>query len=71
MTAVATVVFLFTKFTEGAWVVVVIIPLLILLFHRIRAYYGRLGEVLGIGSIPPPPAPDGCWSSFRSTGSPG
>ena len=35
------------KFAEGAWVVVVVIPLLILLFHRIKAYYGRLGEVLG------------------------
>lgn len=55
VTAVATLVFLFTKFTEGAWVVVLIIPLLILLFHRIRAYYARLGQVLGIGSIPPAP----------------
>ncbi len=55
VTAVATVVFLFTKFVEGAWVVVVIVPLLIVLFHRIRAYYTRLGEVLGIGSTPPPP----------------
>jgi hypothetical protein len=55
VTAVATLVFLLTKFVEGAWVVVVIIPLLIVLFHRIRAYYGHLGEVLGIGSIPPAP----------------
>ncbi len=55
VTAVATLVFLFTKFVEGAWVVVVIIPLLIVLFHRIRAYYGQLGEILGIGSTPPTP----------------
>ena len=55
VTAVATLVFLFTKFTEGAWVVVVIIPLLIVLFHRIRSYYARLGAVLGIGSVPPAP----------------
>jgi hypothetical protein len=32
-----------------------VVPLLILLFHRIRAYYATLSEVLGIGSIPPPP----------------
>ena len=32
MTAVAVVVFLFTKFLEGAWVVVLTIPLLMLLF---------------------------------------
>ncbi len=55
VTAVATLVFLVTKFVEGAWVVVIIVPLLIVMFHRIRAYYARLGEVLGIGSIPPPP----------------
>ena len=55
VTAAATVIFLFSKFTEGAWVVVVVVPILILMFHRIRAYYGRLGEVLGIGSIPPAP----------------
>ncbi len=55
VTAVATVVFLFTKFVEGAWVVVVVIPLLIVMFHRIRAYYVRLGEILGIGSVPPMP----------------
>ena len=36
VTAVATVIFLFTKFLEGAWVVVVAIPLLILLFNRVQ-----------------------------------
>jgi amino acid transporter len=55
VTAVATVVFLVSKFTEGAWVVVVAIPVIILLFHRIHAYYERLGTVLGIGSVPPAP----------------
>ena len=55
VTAVATVVFLVSKFVDGAWVVVVVIPLLIVMFHRIRTYYVRLGEVLGIGSIPPSP----------------
>ena len=55
VTALATLVFLISKFTEGAWVVVVVVPLLILLFHRIRAYYAGLSGVLGIGSIPPVP----------------
>ncbi len=54
VTAVATMIFLFTKFVEGAWVVVVAIPLLILLFNRIEAYYRRTGEELEIGVIPPP-----------------
>ncbi len=57
VTAVATVVFLISKFIEGAWVVVVIVPLLILLFHRIHAYYQRLSGILGIGEVPPSPHP--------------
>ena len=44
ITAIATIVFLFTKFTEGAWVVVVAVPLFILLFLRIHAYYQRAGQ---------------------------
>ena len=54
-TAVATVVFLVTKFTEGAWVVVLAVPALIVLFTRIRRYYQRAGRALGRGAIPGPP----------------
>ncbi len=54
VTAVATVIFLFTKFVEGAWAVVVAIPLLILLFNRVEAYYTRAGRELGTGIIPGP-----------------
>ena len=56
MTAVATVIFLVTKFTAGAWVVVIAIPALILLFTRISRYYSTVGAELGLGSIPPKPA---------------
>jgi amino acid transporter len=55
VTAVATMVFLLSKFTEGAWVVVVVVPLIIVTFHRIHAYYDWLGKELGIGTIPPKP----------------
>jgi len=55
VTAVATIIFLFTKFVEGAWVVVVAIPLLILLFNRVNAYYARTVRQLGIGKVPGPP----------------
>jgi amino acid transporter len=54
VTAAATIIFLFTKFIEGAWVVVVAIPLLILLFNRVEAYYTRAAKDLGIGVIPGP-----------------
>jgi len=55
VTATATLIFLLTKFIEGAWVVVVAIPLFILLFNRVEAYYKRAADELGIGVIPPPP----------------
>jgi len=50
MTAIATVVFLFSKFLEGAWVVVVAVPAFVLLFVRIHSYYRRAASDLGIGS---------------------
>jgi amino acid transporter len=52
VTAAATVIFLLTKFTAGAWVVVVAVPALILLFTRIRRYYRRAGHALGLGAVP-------------------
>jgi amino acid transporter len=52
VTASATVIFLLTKFVDGAWVVVVTVPLFIVLFNRVEAYYGRAGQELEIGMIP-------------------
>ncbi len=54
-TAIATAVFLVTKFTEGAWVVVLAVPALIVLFTRIGRYYQRAGHALGRDAIPGPP----------------
>jgi amino acid transporter len=56
-TAVATAVFLLTKFAEGAWVVVAAIPAFMLLFTRVNRYYRRAGEELGLGRVPGPPQP--------------
>ena len=50
MTAVATVVFLLSKFVEGAWVVVVAVPSFVLMFTRVHAYYGRVGHDLGFAA---------------------
>ena len=57
VTAAATVIFLISKFTEGAWVVVVAIPAFILLFTRIHRYYRLAGDALGLDRIPGPPEP--------------
>lgn len=54
LTAVAGIVLLATKFLEGAWVVVVAIPLLMLLFSRVQRYYTEVGRELGLGEVPPP-----------------
>ncbi|WP_326721415.1 MULTISPECIES: APC family permease [unclassified Streptomyces] len=54
LTSVAGVVLLASKFVEGAWVVVLAIPLLMLLFARIQRYYAEVARELGLGEIPPP-----------------
>ncbi|MER0484677.1 APC family permease [Streptomyces sp. Edi2] len=55
LTAVAGVVLLTTKFLAGAWIVVLAIPLLMLLFARIQRYYTAVGAELGLGRIPARP----------------
>lgn len=52
LTGVATLLFVTTKFVEGAWVVVLVVPLLILLFTRIHRYYDRVARILHLGEIP-------------------
>ncbi|WUI68066.1 APC family permease [Nocardia sp. NBC_00403] len=60
LTAVAAVVLLAEKFTEGAWLLVIIVPALIILFARTESYYGSVAEQLSLGRIPalPPQSPD-------------
>ena len=55
MTAVAVIVFLASKFLEGAWVVVVAIPLLIMLFAHTETYYAKTAHDLRLGKTPPHP----------------
>ncbi len=55
VTGTATVIFLISKFTQGAWVVVVAIPTFIVLFSRIRAYYRRVAGALRLDEVPPKP----------------
>jgi amino acid transporter len=54
-TAVATIIFLISKFVNGAWVVVVAVPMFIFLFLRVHSYYDKAGRALGLGRIPPKP----------------
>jgi amino acid transporter len=55
LTFAATVIELVSKFLAGAWLVVVVIPLLVFLFMSVRRTYARIGAQLEIGRVPPPP----------------
>ena len=57
ITAIATIVFLISKFTEGAWVVVIAIPAFVFLFLRIHAYYERARKEFRIDETPVRPEP--------------
>ncbi|HZR53333.1 MAG TPA: APC family permease [Streptosporangiaceae bacterium] len=57
LTATATVVLVATKFTSGAWIVVLTVPALMLLFSRIQAYYHAVGLELDLGRFPRRPGP--------------
>jgi amino acid transporter len=54
-TTAALAIELFSKFLEGAWLVVVVVPLMVLMFSRIHTTYARIGLVLGLGRKPPHP----------------
>lgn len=54
-TAIVTLVFAVTKFTEGAWLVLVVIPVLVVFFFSIHRHYSSLaGELSLLGYGTPP-----------------
>ena len=54
VTAIVTVVFAVAKFTQGAWVVVLLIPVLVLIFFRIHYYYRNLASHLSLADYGAP-----------------
>ncbi|GGV07994.1 putative amino acid permease [Streptomyces filipinensis] len=58
LTGVATVVVTASKFTDGAWLIVIALPLLVTAFETVRRAYDRIGERLGLGRIPEAPHRD-------------
>ncbi|MGI5451764.1 APC family permease [Streptomyces sp. CA-249302] len=55
LTGVATVVVTVSKFEEGAWLIALALPLLVIAFETVHRAYGRIGERLGLGRIPETP----------------
>jgi amino acid transporter len=54
-TAVVMLVFAYTKFREGAWVILVLIPALVIVFSSIHRHYRTLADHLSLEDYGPPP----------------
>jgi amino acid transporter len=48
----------YSKFLEGAWITVFLIPALVVMFLRIRAHYREVGRELTLHGLPPSLRPD-------------
>ncbi|MEW1569410.1 APC family permease [Streptomyces sp. NPDC093509] len=55
LTGVSAVVVTATKFADGAWLIVIALPLLVAAFEVVHRAYARIGERLGLGRVPERP----------------
>ena len=59
LTTAVIIVLAVTKFVQGAWIVIILIPTLVGIFFRIHHHYQKVRAKLSVGSLaaPPPPVP--------------
>ena len=57
ITGMVMVIFAVTKFSQGAWIVLILMPVLVLLFFRIHRHYRHLAASLTLEGFDPPPPP--------------
>ncbi|MER6951784.1 APC family permease [Nonomuraea sp. NPDC000554] len=57
LTFVAAIVVTISKFTEGGWLIVIALPLMVLAMEWVNRSYARIGERLELGRTPEPPRP--------------
>lgn len=57
ITGMVMIIFAVTKFSQGAWIVLILMPLLVLLFFRIHRHYQQLASRLSLDNFEPPPPP--------------
>jgi amino acid transporter len=43
-----------SKFLQGAWITILLIPLLVLIFQRIKLHYQEVAQQLSVGDLEPP-----------------
>ncbi|WP_262704950.1 MULTISPECIES: APC family permease [Streptomyces] len=58
LSGIAAIVVTATKITDGAWLIVIALPLLVLVFARVHRAYDRIGQALELGRIPDAPHRD-------------
>jgi len=58
ITAVVTLIFATTKFSSGAWVILIVIPVLVACFYAVHAHYKTLAAELSLEHFGPPPRVD-------------
>jgi hypothetical protein len=51
VTGVTTLIVGFSKFTQGAWLIVILIPILVVVFYRIRSHYDGVSEQLSMSTV--------------------
>lgn len=56
-TGVATLIIATTKFWDGSWIVLFLVPLLIMMFHGIRSHYKAVKEQISLTRDSRPPRP--------------
>jgi amino acid transporter len=52
-TAAAVAVIIVTKFLEGAWITIIVIPVLVLAFMQVRSHYAEVAAQLSLRGLPP------------------
>jgi amino acid transporter len=52
-TAVTLLVVGFTKFASGAWITIILVPIIVLIFYRIHAHYEEVAHELSLRGLPP------------------
>ncbi|MBI3629382.1 MAG: APC family permease, partial [Candidatus Rokubacteria bacterium] len=55
LTAVVTVVIAATKFTHGAWIVVILVPILVVVFQKVNRHYALVADQLSLDGYGGPP----------------
>jgi len=55
VTTIVMIVFAIAKFTQGAWVIVLLVPTLVLIFYRIHHHYKDVASHLSLESFGAPP----------------